>query len=71
MLKPFEVRGFALNISEGGIRVAMDLPLPEDKPCVVQISPPEGGSYERHAQVVWSRQLKDGWLMGLRFDEKQ
>lgn len=67
VLAPVEAAGIALNVSAGGLRVAVDRPLPVGRECLVQVRPDGGGEVIECARVAWTREQPDGWLVGLEF----
>jgi PilZ domain-containing protein len=66
---PETARGVVLNASAGGLRVTLDRGVrPGDELELDVRFDRDRVSHER-AQVVWSRELPDGWLVGLSFVE--
>ena len=64
VVEPQEGSGVAINASDGGLRIAVDCALhPDDH--VVMILSDDGQDTVERARVVWSRELKDGWIVGL------
>lgn len=59
--------GIVLNVSGGGLRVALDQPLPVGEVCVLRVRHEPGSETVEHARVVWARQLPDGCVVGLEF----
>jgi len=68
-LAPAGARGIVLNASAGGLRVAVDLEVPEGDLCVLDILLPEGRRSLERCRVVWSRRHPDGFVLGLEFVE--
>jgi hypothetical protein len=66
ILEPFNAHGVVINASQGGLRVAVDLELPLDAVCVVEVQLDEGKTVEL-ARVAWVKQHPDGYLIGLSF----
>jgi hypothetical protein len=66
ILEPFNAHGFVINASEGGLRVAIDVELPLEAVCVVEVQLDEGKTVEL-ARVAWVRAHPDGYLTGLSF----
>ena len=66
ILDPFNAHGVVINASEGGLRVAVDVELPLDAVCVVEVHLNEGKTVEL-ARVAWVRVHPDGFLVGLSF----
>jgi hypothetical protein len=66
VLHPREGRGVTINASDGGLRVAVDCALRKGESCLLRISEPCGEPRLEQAHVVWSKELPDGWIAGLR-----
>ena len=66
ILEPFNAHGVVINASQGGLRVAVDLELPLDAVCVVEVQLDEGKTVEL-ARVAWVKAHPDGYLIGLSF----
>lgn len=66
ILEPFNAHGVVINASEGGLRIAVNVELPLDAVCVVEIQLDEGKTVEV-ARVAWVRAHPDGFLIGLHF----
>lgn len=66
VLEPFNAHGVVINASEGGLRVAIDVELPLDAVCVVEVQLEEGKTVEL-ARVAWVKVHPDGYLIGLSF----
>jgi hypothetical protein len=66
VLEPFNAHGVVINASQGGLRVAIDLELPLDAVCVVEVQLEEGKTVEL-ARVAWVKAHPDGYLVGLSF----
>ena len=64
---PSPASGVALNLSDGGFRVAVDQPLTLGESCTAQIETDHPEKSIEQAEVVWVRELPEGWLVGLRF----
>lgn len=59
--------GVAINASAGGLRVAIDVELPQDQTLDIELRfTDERASVER-ARVVWSKRFRDGFIVGLEF----
>jgi hypothetical protein len=69
-LSPVTAEGVALNISEGGLRVAVYDEIPADAECLVKVRLEDDRQVERQARVVWSRKVADGWVLGLEFKDR-
>jgi len=59
--------GVVLNASAGGLRVALDRGYREGQRIELDIELVNDRVSREAAEVVWSRELPDGWLVGLRF----
>lgn len=66
ILEPFNAHGVVINASHGGLRVAVDVELPLDAVCVVEVQLEEGKTVEL-ARVAWVKAHPDGYLIGLSF----
>lgn len=66
VVSPIEATGTVLNASHGGMRVALDVALAAGDEVELEVRFTERVRRER-ARVVWSRELPDGWLVGLAF----
>jgi hypothetical protein len=66
ILEPFNAHGVVINASQGGLRVAIDVELPLDVVCVVEVQLEEGKTVEL-ARVAWVKVHPDGYLIGLSF----
>jgi hypothetical protein len=66
ILDPFNAHGVVINASQGGLRVAVDVELPLDAVCVVEVQLEEGKTVEL-ARVAWVKVHPDGYLVGLSF----
>lgn len=66
IVAPIASRGVALNVSDGGIRVALDEAVPVGDRCHVRL---ELGGRARtlSARVVWTREFPDAVLVGMEF----
>jgi hypothetical protein len=67
LVEPLAATGVAINASTGGMRVAIDKALDVDALCVARIVTEAGAEIIEKARVVWTRELPDGWLVGLQF----
>jgi hypothetical protein len=66
ILEPFAAHGVVINASQGGLRVAVDVELPLDAVCVIEVQLEEGKTVEL-ARVAWVKGHPDGFLIGLSF----
>lgn len=67
LLEPLSASGVVINASAGGMRLALDGPLVAGALCIVRIVTAPGREVVEKARVIWSRELPDGWLVGLQF----
>lgn len=58
--------GVVINVSSGGLRIALDRSLPVGELCVIRVRPSDR-EYVEHARVVWRHEYPDGWVLGLAF----
>ena len=65
--QPFESEGFTINVSEGGLRIALDHTLYPGETCVLRIRTSPLTEFREIAEVVWSREEPDGCIAGMRF----
>ena len=66
VVQPAGGTGVAINASEGGLRVALDVPLDADAICVLVVREPGAPEQLVRARVAWSRVLDDGCIAGLQ-----
>ena len=66
VVQPAAGAGVTINVSEGGLRVAIDLPLAADQICVLVVSEPGAPEQLVRARVAWARVLDDGCIAGLQ-----
>jgi hypothetical protein len=64
---PAGVSGIVLNVSVGGLRVALDRVLPLGEVCVLRVRHEPGSETIEHARVVWVKPRPDGCIVGLEF----
>ena len=67
LIEPCAARGIAINASTGGMRMAIDRRVEVDALCIARVTTDEGRQSLEKARVVWTRQLPDGWLVGVCF----
>ncbi len=67
IVEPVEADGFVINASVGGLRIAVDREIPLERRCVADVHFELDRRSREHCRVVWSRELADGWLVGLEF----
>ncbi len=66
-MEPEAISGVVINASAGGLRVAVDQCVDVGSLCFARIKTAREHESLEHAEVVWARELPDGWLLGLRF----
>jgi hypothetical protein len=66
VISPATGHGVTINVSDGGLRVAVDCPLRPDEICLLRIDDFSGAPRLERARVAWSRELHDGWIAGLQ-----
>lgn len=66
VISPTPGRGVTINESNGGLRVAVDCPMRVDDICSLRVDDFTGNARLERARVVWSRELRDGWIAGLQ-----
>ena len=69
IMEPTASKGVTLNASAGGLRVFVDKEIPCGTTCVLDVKFTTERRSREHAQVVWSRKVRDGWVIGLEFLE--
>lgn len=62
LLVPVRATGATLNISAGGVLVAISRPIQAGEICALTLE----GQPEM-ARVAWTRRISSGWLAGLEF----
>ena len=67
MLEPRSATGVSLNVSAGGLRVAIDRPVEIGEICVIRVRTAADRETIEHARVVWTREQPYGFLVGLQF----
>ncbi len=68
IVEPLSASGVTLNASAGGIRILIDREPPRGAECVLEVRfTTSRCSFER-ARVVWAREIADGWIVGLEFE---
>ena len=68
-LAPAGVQGITLNVSRGGLRLAVNRQVEIGALCLARIY--TEGAFEaiESMEIVWRRQAVDGWLLGARFED--
>lgn len=59
------IEGWALNMSRGGLRAAIEAPVEVDEAFEITV----GDAPPRAGRVVWVRNQKDGAIVGVAFDD--
>jgi hypothetical protein len=65
VIAPQSGRGVTINVSEGGLRIAVDCTLRVDDVCMLVIREPNQPVRLERARVVWARTVRDGCVAGL------
>lgn len=65
ILDPHPGAGVSINVSDGGLRVAVDCALCPGDVCLLSVDDPARPAIER-ARVVWTHSLRDGCIAGLQ-----
>lgn len=65
VIQPAPGTGVTINESDGGLRIAVDCALRIGELCTLRLSVPGGNSRLETGRVVWSRELRDGWIAGV------
>lgn len=60
----FEVEGWTLNVSRGGVRVILEAPVELGHEYAISIGDQEPA---RHCRVVWVQDEADGQIAGIQF----
>jgi hypothetical protein len=58
--------GVTINVSEGGLRIAVDCTLVAGQVCLLRVHEPGVHRDLCRARVVWARELRDGCVAGLQ-----
>jgi hypothetical protein len=69
LLEPPRGMGVVINASAGGLRVAIDRPLHPGQRCVLRLRTAPRQETTEQARVVWIRQVRDGWIAGMQFED--
>jgi len=67
VLGPVQAEGMIFNISAGGLRIAIDQEVEEGDRLDLFVRFNERKTARERAQVMWTREQPDGWVVGLRF----
>ena len=49
------------------MRVAVYQEIPADQDCIIKIWITDDHHVSRRAEIVWSKEAADGWVLGLKF----
>lgn len=66
---PVEAEGFLFNASAGGMRIAIDTAVETGSTLEMRVHLTDDQQSLETGEVVWCRELPDGWLVGVRFIE--
>ena len=66
---PIEAQGFVFNVSAGGMRIALDAAVEVGSILELTVRLTDDAHSVETGEVVWCRELPDGWLLGIRFIE--
>lgn len=67
VIQPTKAEGITLNASAGGIRIVANNELKAGTVCELRVHFTEEKVSTELARVVWSRAMRDGWVLGLEF----
>ena len=67
LVEPAGAGGIVINVSGGGLRIALDRPLALGEHCVLRVRPADGAETLEHVRVVWCREMSDGAVLGVEF----
>ncbi|MEZ4337155.1 MAG: PilZ domain-containing protein [Sandaracinaceae bacterium] len=67
VVAPIQAEGFLFNASAGGLRLALDHQVEVGAILDLVVTLDETRRGVERGEVVWTRELPDGWLVGLRF----
>jgi hypothetical protein len=67
VLEPVRASGVTLNASAGGLRIVVDQELKAGSVCELSVHFTAEKVSRETARVVWSRTMRDGWVLGLEF----
>ncbi len=65
VMEPLTGGGVTINVSDGGLRIAVDCHLSVGDVCMLVIREPAKPVRLERARVVWSQELRDGCVAGL------
>ena len=64
---PIEAEGFLFNASVGGMRIAIDRAVEKGALLHMHVHFTDERHSDEVAEVIWCRELPDGFLVGVRF----
>ena len=67
LVEPAGATGITINVSGGGLRIALDRAVREGEHCVLRVTHADGVATLEHVRVVWCRELSDGAILGVEF----
>lgn len=70
VIEPVQGAGVAINGSTGGMRFAVDCGLSPGQHCLIRTRFVSGDERVERARVVWTKELRDGWIVGVQFLER-
>ncbi len=70
MLKPIQTKGFTINASRGGLRVALEEAVASGTVWEARITTSHAFSYVEVGEIVWARNTSDGCIAGLTFESR-
>jgi len=66
-LHPHGIRGQAVDVNQGGMRVLANGELTPGQKCVAEVQLATGDSTHERLEVIWARRSPRGWEIGLQF----
>ena len=67
IVSPIQAEGVTLNMSAGGLRIALSEDVPKDLECLLEVWLTPQRCHTVRARVVWSQEHTDGWVLGMEF----
>jgi len=67
VVEPAGASGITINVSGGGLRIALDRTVAVGEHCVLRVRTADGAEALEHVRVVWARELSDGAVLGVEF----
>lgn len=65
VIEPRAGSGVTINVSDGGLRIAVDCTLQVGDVCMLVIREPSMPVRLERARVIWAQELRDGCVAGL------